>query len=667
MLPDADKAGFAPIEIPVVRRGPWSYVKIFAALAVVVGLIVAWMSGYRPPILLAGTKSPIEFVEIDRGDVDVYVVETGSIESANNTTIRNQVEAILGTVGGTQGTTAGKSSTSGSASGQAGGASGSGGGQGGSGGGGAQATTSKSKTSKAKAGSSSTSKTSTSGGSTSSGSSGSSSSSGSSGSSGSSSSGSASSSSSASSSGTATSSKPVLRSFTTTVTPHTPLRPATAKAAETTKKAEPQQQKGGGGGGRGGGRGGRGGGGGMQEEAAGSTRIVSILPEGSRVTTDQVVAVLDKSSLEDEEKNQYARYLSAKAYVDQAKSMLEVAEISLREYRDGIFPQDLQLIQYYIESCTIEKDRARRNLGWSTDMLALGYRTPFQVASDRAALEQTTIALKEAQGMLERLTKFTGPKLIKSLEAKVQAILSDKLTQEAAFKLEESRLARIRRNIERCTVKAPGDGIVVYANVPSQRGSQPIVIDQGVTLRENQAIFNLPDPKHMRVKAKINESKVSLVHMGQPAIITVDAFPDRPLKGVVQEVTPISVPIRESDVRVYYANVNITEGFDSLRPGLSAEIMVDIQARHDVTRVPVESIRWVGGKGYVALNDRSRSDSDPNAWRWQPIEIGLSDPDYAEVLNGLKAGDRIVARPGNLPPPVPETVKKSPNQVANRS
>ena len=296
----------------------------------------------------------------------------------------------------------------------------------------------------------------------------------------------------------------------------------------------------------------------------------------------------------------------------------------------------------------------------------LGYRTPFQVASDAAALQQSNIALREAQGMLERLTKYTGPKLIKSLEAKVQAIQSDKLTQEASFSLEDQRLKRIRKNIDNCTVRAPGDGIVVYANLPQRGPSPAIVIDQGVTLREKQAIFNLPDPQHMRVKAKINESKVSLVHMGQPAIITIDAFPDRPLKGIVQEVTPISVPIRESDVRVYYANVDITEGFDSLRPGLSAEIMVDIESRHNVTRVPIESIRWVGGRSYVALDDRSRGETGENSWRWQQIEIGLSDPDYAEVLNGLKAGDRIVSRPAGLPPPAPESVKKSPNQVADR-
>jgi multidrug resistance efflux pump len=440
------------------------------------------------------------------------------------------------------------------------------------------------------------------------------------------------------------------------------LRPVTQKSASSDadqkkkqQQQQQQQQQGGGG------RRGRGGGRGasmLDEEKPGSTRIVTILPDGSRVKKDDVVAKLDSSAYEDEERAQQIRHLQAQSYVEQARAIEQVNEITLREYRDGIYPQDVQLIRQYIETCQIEKDRAERNLAWSRDMLKKGFRTPFQVKGDELALQQTAIALSEAQGMLERLTKYTGPKIIKSLQANVEAIKADKLMQEATFYLEDSRLKRIRKNIEHCTVKAPNEGIVVYANDTNPWGMVMAQIDQGVTLRQDQPIFNLPDPQHMRVRARINESKVSLVHEGQPVLIAIDAFPERPLKGTVAQVTPISVPIRGSDVRIYYANVNITKGFDELRPGLSAEIMIEIETRHNVTRVPIEAIRWVGERSYVAVYDRARDQGgQQQSWRWQEIEIGLSDPDHAEVLKGLQPGDRVIARPANLPAPAPENVK----------
>ncbi len=222
-----------------------------------------------------------------------------------------------------------------------------------------------------------------------------------------------------------------------------------------------------------------------------------------------MVAKLDASSYEEEARTQRIRYLQAKSSVDQARSVLEVAEITLREYRDGIYPQDLQLIREYIASCEIDRTRSVNNLKWSEEMFALGFRTYFQTNADRLLLEQSEIALAEGKGMLVRLTKWTAPKIIKSLEANVEAIRADLLTQEKSFSLEDQRLKRLERNIEHCTVKAPGDGVVVYANQTDRWGMVSDVIDEGVTVREKQPIFNLPDPLRMRVKAKINESKMA--------------------------------------------------------------------------------------------------------------------------------------------------------------
>ena len=254
------------------------------------------------------------------------------------------------------------------------------------------------------------------------------------------------------------------------------------------------------------------------DEKPGSTRILEIVKEGTRVKAGDIVAKLDGAAYEDEEQVQKIRYLQAKSYVEHANTMLEVSLITLKEYRDGIYPQDVQLIRQYIQTCQLESDRLERAYQWSQDMRKKGYRTSYQVDGDRLALEQANIALAEAKGMLDRLVNQTGPKIIKSLEANVRAIESDKLTQDASFSLEEQRLNRIRKNIENCIVRAPGDGIVVYVNQADRWGTVTAPIDEGVTLRQDQPIFSLPDPKHMRVKARVNESKVTLIHTGSTCV-----------------------------------------------------------------------------------------------------------------------------------------------------
>ncbi len=706
MVPETEQIDFRPIEIPQVRRGFWGFVKIGAALLALGGAAWAWQTGYRPPMLSQSSNQPLNLVEIDRGDVEIVVVEQGTIESANNTTIRCQVEALIGTVGGAQGGTSKGSGASGGGSGQGtssgggGGADGSSSGAGGSGQGSDSSGASKTKTKK-KAGASSSSKSASGSTSGSSAKSSSGSSSGSSGgsstaSSGGSSGGSSSSSSSSMSSGsgssaggsgsgsgssgtTTTAAKPVIRSFTYTVIAHVPLRPVTPKAADSTAQKNAKQAQGGGGGGAGGrgggggrGRGGRGGGGGAggmggADEKPGSTRILEIVKEGSRVKTGDIVAKLDGAAYEDEEQVQKIRYLQAKSYVEHANTMLEVSQITLEEYRDGIYPQDSQLVRQYIQTCQLEADRLERTLTWSRDMQKKGYRTSAQVDGDRLAFEQANIALSEAKGMLDRLVNQTGPKIIKSLEANVRAIESDKLTQDASFSLEDQRLKRIKKNIENCIVRAPGEGIVVYVNQADRWGTVTAPIDEGVTLRQDQPIFSLPDPKHMRVKARVNESKVTLIHTGQRVLISVDAFPERKLHGTVGEVTAISTPLNASDVRVYYANVEIDGGFDDLRPGLSAEVTFNVDSRPDVTRVPLDSVRWVRDKAYVALYDRAPDQSRQNSWHWRLIELGLSDTQYAEVTSGLQVGDKIVSVPRGLPAPNPANTAPAATNVAGLS
>ena len=110
------------------------------------------------------------------------------------------------------------------------------------------------------------------------------------------------------------------------------------------------------------------------------------------------------------------------AWVDQAKSLLEVSEISLEEYRKGIYPQDVQLVRQYALLCRTEADRTTRNYIWSKETAAKGYRSQAQLKADELSMQQAQIALQEADGMVVRLETFTGPKLSKSLEAKSAAI-----------------------------------------------------------------------------------------------------------------------------------------------------------------------------------------------------------------------------------------------------
>lgn len=600
MKKNPDQGVRLKLDQPPKRRPVLGWLTTLAVMVSLGGLVWAWESGYRPSWEMFAEPVSLDLIEVDRGDIIELIVENGSVESASDSVVRCEVEALIGTVGGASGAASGARSGGASAGGQAR-ASSSGGGM------------SKSAGASSKGRSGATSK------------------------SGGSSAGSS------ATAGTAAGAKPSLRSFNYSVPPYTPLKNTATSGGSTVAKS------GASGGGQGGGGGGRGGGGGFDEKP-GSTRILWILPEGSEVKKGEVVCELDASAFRDELQLQEVRYLQAKAWVDQAAAILDVNKITYREYRDGIYPQDLQLVRQYIQTCQIERDRAEQNVIWSRGMAAKNLRTAIQLRADELDLQKADFVLSEAQGMLDRLEKFTAPKILKSLEAKLAAILTDKLAQDAMFALEKERLERLKKNIDNCTLRAPRDGIVVYVNETNAWGRVTTQIMEGVTVREDQPIFQLPDPSRMRIKARINETKVSQIKSGQKCLVTIDAYPDRKLHGTVNDVTVISTPVNGpfSDVRVYFALISIDNAFDGLRPGLSGEVTFLYDQRKQVDRLPIAAVREVDGKAFVAIPDRVAAAEKRPPYRWQKVELGLSDSDYVEILSGVAAGDHVVANPSAL-------------------
>ena len=175
--------------------------------------------------------------------------------------------------------------------------------------------------------------------------------------------------------------RPMIRSFDYRVRPHIPLRANNPGQVSMTPYAVPPP------------------------------KILSILDQGSHVRAGGVVCELDSSAFRDELQVQRLRYIRAKSRVEQARSLLEASEIGVREYEQGIFPQDVELVRHYISTCATGRDRAMRNLEWSRAVAARGLRTQGQVKVDSLLLQDAEITLHDARAMLQRLLKYTSKRI----------------------------------------------------------------------------------------------------------------------------------------------------------------------------------------------------------------------------------------------------------------
>jgi HlyD family secretion protein len=391
--------------------------------------------------------------------------------------------------------------------------------------------------------------------------------------------------------------------------------------------------------------------------------ILSVVPEGTYVKAGAVVCEIDSSVFRDALPVQQARTIQAKAWLDQARYILEANEIALREYQEGVLPQDVELIRDYIRIREIEAQQAKRIFAWSRATTMKGFRTPAQLEADAAALEEAQIVLRDAHGMLAQLQNHTGKRILTAHKAKLAAIHADLFSLESAYGLESGRLRRIEAAIASCTMRAPRDGVVVYANRVNGWGGVERQIREGLAVYKSQPIFRLLDPSRMQIKALINESQVARVKFGQTVSIHFEAMPDLRLRGSIVAITPFASLLRGplSDVHNYVATVKIESGgVSNLREGLSAELKIEIDTRHRVTRIPLESVRWVGEQTFVAL---ATTTAQGPRWLWKPVELGVADTSFAEVVSGLEPGDRVIAESEELPPPDCETEGDEPGDA----
>ncbi len=379
-------------------------------------------------------------------------------------------------------------------------------------------------------------------------------------------------------------------------------------------------------------------------EVEGMTTIIFILPEGTRVKEGQKVCELDSAVLRDNLLNQEIATKRAKADLDQAQKTLEVAEISVQEYLEGTYPQEIQTAEGQIKLAESDLVRAKDKLEWSNKMFDIGYVTGPQNYADKLAKQKSEFSLQEAEKKLEVIQKYTKEKQVKELQAAVEKARSDMLAKQNTYDLEKAKEDKLRKQIDNCVLFAPNDGLIVYANEQNRFGSNnQAMIEEGAQVRERQKIFSLPDINNMQVNTKVHESMIDRVSRGLKARIRVDSFSDQGLTGTVKNVQPLPDPTSwmSSDIKQYTTLVTIDNGIPGLRPGMSAEVTILVTQKDDVLAIPVQAILQFKGQDHVYA-------ITPQGPQRRVVELGLSNDKLVEVTKGLKEGDKVVLNPMSL-------------------
>lgn len=390
------------------------------------------------------------------------------------------------------------------------------------------------------------------------------------------------------------------------------------------------------------------------ESHGGGVMILWIVPEGTYVEPapdweptapdeepPDLLVKLDSSSLEEKKIQQQLKCNSSEAALTQAKNVLETAKIALHEYIEGTYEEAVQGIEGSTLLAESSLSRSRQYLEDSKLLHAKGFISDRELEADAFAVAQKEITLGNLHTRKQVLERYTRPKVLLDREADIKIGQARFESQQHSYELDLEKLAEVEEQIEKCTIRAPQAGQVVYANISDHHGRQQIVIEEGTKVRERQAIIKLPDSKNMQVKAKINEARVSRVKVGMPATIQLDAFADlEAIQGEVEKVDEYPQPTGwwAGDVKEYETIVRINSFPDDLamRPGMTAQVKIRVERLDDVLVVPVQAVFERGGKHYCVLRDGD------DGLRAQEVVIGSTNEKEVVIETGLVEGDKVL-------------------------
>ena len=207
--------------------------------------------------------------------------------------------------------------------------------------------------------------------------------------------------------------------------------------------------------------------------------------------------------------------------------------------------------------------------------------------------------------------------------------LSLKNYQAANIDLSKAQilLANSRENLLKSVIIAPFDGMVVSVGIKKNDILSQIDYSSRSTVQ-------LVDTTAIKFQGQVDEIDTLKIKKGQPAIISVDAVSDTKFKGNVNFISPYGIKV--GNVIKFPITIELEPYSVELRGGLSATADVAISSAKNILKIPLTAITNTPQGAFASVIGAPGAAPEK-----RQIKLGIQDNQFAEVVSGLKDGDKI--------------------------
>jgi len=208
--------------------------------------------------------------------------------------------------------------------------------------------------------------------------------------------------------------------------------------------------------------------------------------------------------------------------------------------------------------------------------------------SAEANLQKTKVTVADAERTYNRNKKLLADGIISQSDFDVAETAWQ--SARAAVKAAEGSVAQTRgalmqskTNLRYSIIRSPVDGVVI---------SRAVDVGQTVAASfQTPTLFTIAqDLTKMQIEVSVDEADISRIQLDQPASFTVDSYPEQSFRGKVVQIR--SAPIITQNVVTYAVVVNVDNSDLKLKPGMTANVSIEVAKREDVLKLPPAALRF---------------------------------------------------------------------------
>jgi membrane fusion protein (multidrug efflux system) len=204
----------------------------------------------------------------------------------------------------------------------------------------------------------------------------------------------------------------------------------------------------------------------------------------------------------------------------------------------------------------------------------------------------------------------------------------------AALRTAKANYESARIQLEYSKITAPFHGWVTkrYLDPGSVVTNNPIVGNS------NSTIFNIMDIDSLKIDINVPDREIPLLSKVRSAIVRVDAMPGRQWKAFISH----SAQSLNTATRTMVVEIVVPNSDEALKPGVFANVELILGEHLNALTIPTQSVlRDTAGNTYVLTVQDTVA-------RKKPIQIGIADSGWTEVLSGLDGSEQVIVTGQNF-------------------